>query len=86
MLSFLLDNMFIRFGTKLYQQSVGILWVQIVAPLLRICFCFVTKLTMLSLSRENQANIIEAFNSKSRYSTDLRSIVNEYFEQIVNYS
>ena len=29
-LSFLLDNIYIRFGTKLYRQSVGIPWVQIV--------------------------------------------------------
>ena len=32
----------------------------------------------------NQADIIEAFNSTSRYFDDLLNIVNSYFEQMVN--
>ena len=39
---------------------------------------------MKSLSPENQADIIEAFNSTSRYLDDLLNIDNIYFEQIVN--
>ena len=39
---------------------------------------------MKSLSRENQADIIEAFNSTLRYLDDLLSIDNIYFEQIVD--
>ena len=39
---------------------------------------------MKSLSRENQADIIEAFNSTSRYLDDLLNIDNIYFEQMVN--
>ena len=38
---------------------------------------------MLSLSDNNQADIIEAFNSTSRYLDDLLNIDNPYFEQIV---
>ena len=38
---------------------------------------------MLSLSDNNQADIIEAFNSTSRYLDDLLNIVNPYFEQMV---
>ena len=37
---------------------------------------------MESLSRENQADIIEAFNSTSRYLDDLLNIDNIYFDQI----
>ena len=37
---------------------------------------------MKSLSRENQADIIEAFNSTSRYLDDLLNIDNIYFEHI----
>ena len=37
---------------------------------------------MKSLSRENQADIIEAFNSTSRYLDDLLNIENIYFDQI----
>ena len=38
---------------------------------------------MLSLPDNNQANIIEAFNSTSRYLDDLLNIDNPYFEQMV---
>ena len=39
---------------------------------------------MKSLSWENQADIIEAFNSTSRYLDDLLNIDNIYFEQMVD--
>ena len=39
---------------------------------------------MKSLSRENQADIIEAFNSTSSYIDDLLNINNIYFEQMVD--
>ena len=38
---------------------------------------------MLSLSDNNQADIIEAFNCTSRYLDDLLNIDNSYFEQMV---
>ena len=38
---------------------------------------------MLSLSDYNQTDIIEAFNSTSRYLDDLLNIDNPYFEQTV---
>ena len=38
---------------------------------------------MLSLSDNNQSDIIEAFNSTSRYLDDLLNIDNPYFEQMV---
>ena len=38
---------------------------------------------VLSLSDNNQTDIIEAFNSTSRYLDDLLNIDNPYFEQIV---
>ena len=38
---------------------------------------------MLSLSDNNHADIIEAFNSTSRYLDDLLNIDNPYFEQMV---
>ena len=39
---------------------------------------------MKSLSRENQADILEAFNSTSRYLDDLLNIDNIYFDQMVD--
>ena len=41
---------------------------------------------MKSLSRENQADIIEAFNSTSRYLDDLLNIDNIYFDQMVEWT
>ena len=38
---------------------------------------------MLSLSDNNQTDIIEAFNSTSRYLDDLLNIDNPYFEQMI---
>ena len=39
---------------------------------------------MDSLNHDNQADVIEAFNSTSRYLDDLLDIDNPYFEGIVN--
>ena len=39
---------------------------------------------MKSLSRKLQADIIEAFNSTSRYIDDLFNIDNIYFDQMLN--
>ena len=40
---------------------------------------------MLSLSDNNQADVVEAFNSTSRYLDDLLNIDNSYFEQVVSH-
>ena len=61
-----LDNIFIRFGTKLYRQTIGIPMGTNCAPLVADLFLFCyERVFMKSLSRENQAEIIEAFNSTS---------------------
>ena len=40
---------------------------------------------MLSLSDDNQSEVIEAFNSTSRYLDDLFNIDNTFFDSIVNH-
>ena len=40
---------------------------------------------MTSLSNDNQADNIEAFNSTSRYLDELLNIDNSYFEGMVNH-
>ena len=55
------------------------------APLVADLFLFCYERDfMKSLSPENQADFIEAFNSTSRYLDDLLNIDNVYFEQMVN--
>ena len=84
-LVYLLDNIFIRFGTKLYRQTIGIPTGTNCAPLVANLFLFCYERDfMKSLSRENQADIIEAFNSTSRYLDDLLNIDNIYFDQMVD--
>ena len=58
-------------------------WVQIVLLLKPIFFCYERDF-MTSLSGDNQVDIIEAFNSTSRYLDDLLNIDNPYFEGMVN--
>ena len=60
-------------------------WELIVLLLLQICFFFCYERDfMKSLSCENQADIIEAFNSTLRYLDDLLNIDNIYFDQMVD--
>ena len=76
-LHYLLDNAFIRFGSKLYRQIVGIPMGTNCAPLVADLFLFCYERDfMLSLSDNNQTDIIEAFNSISRYLDDLLNINN----------
>ena len=66
-LIYLLDNIYIRFGTKLYRQIVGI-------PMGINCAPLVAALVLFCYERDfmvSQAEIIKAFNSTSRYLDDL---------------
>ena len=84
-LIYLLDNIYIRFGTKLYRQIVGIPMGTNCAPLVADLFLFCYERDfMMSLSDVKQAEIIEAFKSTSRYLDDLLNIDNPYFEGMVN--
>ena len=84
-LVYLLDNIFIRFGTKLYRQTIGILIGINCAPLVADLFLFCYEREFIkSLSRENQANIIQAFNSTLRYLDNLLNTDNIYFDRMVD--
>ena len=84
-LIYVLDNIYIRFGTKLYRQIVGIPMGTNCAPLVADLFLFCYERDfMTSLSDVKQAEIIEAFKSTSRYLDDILNIDNPYFEGMVN--
>ena len=84
-LSYLLDNIYIRFGTKLYRQIVGIPMGTNCTPLIADLFLYCYERDFMdSLNLDNQADVIEAFNSTSRYLDDLLNIDNPYFEGMVN--
>ena len=78
------DNIFIRFGSKLYRQIVGIPIGTNCAPLVADLFLFCYERDfMFSLPDNNQTDIIEALNSTSRYLDDLLNIDKPYFKQMV---
>ena len=95
---YLLDNIFIRIGSKFYRQIVLFQWVKLVILLLQIGFCCVLRETsygdqdqvwylIVSIpdicilpcfnvvsfrkSDNNQAGVVETFNSTARYPDDL---------------
>ena len=82
-LTFLLDNIFIQFGTKLYRQVVGIPMgincALLVADLFLFCY---ERDFMMSLSDDKQADVIDAFNTTSRYLDDIIDIDNVYFDNM----
>ena len=79
----LLDNIFIRFDTKLHRQIVGVPMGTYCAPLVADLFLFCYERDfMMSLSDDTQADVIEAFKLTSRYLADLLNIDNPYFEGI----
>ena len=81
-LIFHLDNIYIRFGSELYRQVVGI---PNCAPLVAILFLFCYERDfVLSLSEDNQSGVIEAFNATSRYLDDLLNIDKNFFDSMVN--
>ena len=70
--SFLLDNFYIRFWSKLYRQIVGIPMGSNCAPLVVDLYLFCCERDfMLSLSEDNQSDVIKAFNLNSRYLDEL---------------
>ena len=84
-LIYLLDNIYIRFGSKLYRQNVGIPMGTNCAPLVAdlLLFCYERDF-MKSLTKEKRYDLIDAFNSTSRYLDDLLNIDNIHFEHMVH--
>ena len=85
-LVYLLDNILLDLELKFfYRQTIGIPMGTNCAPLVADLFLFCyERAFMKSLSHENQADILETFNSTSRYLDDLLNIDNIYFDQMVD--
>ena len=83
-LVYLLDNIFKRFETKVYTQTISIPMGTNCVPLVGDLFLFCYERDFTFLSRENQTDITEAFNSTSGYLDDLLNIDNIYFEHMVD--
>ena len=80
-LIFLLDNIFIRFGTKLYRQVVGIPRGTNCDPLVADLFLFCYERDfMMSLSDDKQTDDTDAFKTTSRYLDDILNINKMFFK------
>ena len=83
--TFLLDKIFIRFGTKLYRQVVGFSMGTNCAPLVADLFLFCYERDfMMSLTDDKQTDIIDAFNTTPRYWDDILNINNVYSDSMVS--
>ena len=61
-------------------KYLGFLWALIVLPWLPMYSCFVMRV----LSDDKQADIIDAFNTTSRYLDGILNINNAYFDNMVS--
>ena len=77
-LTFLLDNIYVRFGIPMGNNCDPL-----VADLFFFLFCYKRDF-ILSLSEHYQSDVIETFNSTSRFLDDLLNIDNNFFESMVN--
>lgn len=83
-LTFLIDNIFVRVGEKVYKQIIGIPMGTNCAPLIADLFLFCyEKDFMLSLDIDTQEDIILAFNNTSRYLDDICNIDNKFFHSMI---
>ena len=84
-LTFLLDNIFFRFGANLYGQVVGIPMGTNCAPLVADLFLFCYERDfMISLSDDKQVDVFDAFNTTSRYLDDSLNINIVYVDNMVS--
>ena len=83
-LAFLLDNIYIRFGSELYGRIVGISVGAVCSPLDAGLFFFCCADDfVLFLSEDDQSGVIEAFSCTSRYLDDLLGIDSGFFGSVV---
>lgn len=85
-LTFLLDNIYVRYGDTIFRQIIGIPMGTNCAPLVADLFLYCYERDfMLSLNRNTQVDIIEAFNYTSRYLDDIFNIDNPYFDTLFSF-
>ena len=82
MLEFLIDNIFVSFGGKLFQQVVGIPMGTNCAPLLADLFVYSYEF-LQKLVKDKKMHEARAFNFTYRYTDDVLSINNSRFAEFL---
>ncbi|KAK3108234.1 hypothetical protein FSP39_003752 [Pinctada imbricata] len=81
-LSFLLDNIYVRFGENLYKQVVGIPMGTNCAPLVADLFLYAYEKEFIqNLQKQRKHDDVKCFISTSRYLDDILTIDNPVFEK-----
>ena len=84
-LSFLLDNIYVRFGEDLYKQVVGIPMGTNCAPLVADLFLYTYEKEFIqNLQKQRKFDELKCFNNTSRYLDDILTIDNPAFELYKN--
>ena len=80
MIEFLVDNIFVEFGGKIFQQTVGIPMGTNCAPLLADLFLFSYEAEFVEeLIRTGNKHLAKSFNFTFRYIDDVLSLNNKVF-------
>ena len=80
-LSFLLDNIFVRFGDTVYRQVVGIPMGTNCAPLIADLFLYTFERDFIrNLVKEKKYDVLMGFSRTSRYLDDILTIDNPWFD------
>ena len=84
MLEFLIDNIFVQFGGKIFQQTIGIPMGTNCAPLLADLFLYSYETEFLqNLVRNNKIKEARSFNFSYRYIDDVLSLNNSNFADYI---
>ena len=81
-ITILLNNIYIRYGSKLYRQIVGNLCPSCSWSIFLYCYEWDF---ILSLTDDNQSEVIETFHSTPPYLDDLLNGDNDFFDSMVNH-
>jgi hypothetical protein len=85
MLEFLIENIFVIFGGRVFQQTVGIPMGTQCAPLLADLFLLSHEADFIQgLLKKNEKKLARSFNFTFRYIDDVLSLNNSTFAAFVN--
>ena len=85
MLEFLIDNIFVVFGGRVFQQTVGIPMGTNCAPLLADLFLYSYEADFIQgLLKKNEKSLARSFNFTFRYIDDVLSLNNSKFSEFVD--
>ena len=85
MLEFLIDNTFVMFGERVFQQTVGIPMGTNCSPLLAVLFLYLYEADfMQGLLKKKEKKLVRSFNFTFRYIGDALSLNNSKFSDFAD--